>query len=64
MAAGVFSDGGGRAEVARQLVAADRIAWLGEPEDAANLGADIVAPGSRFLHGSLIELTGGQTQTV
>lgn len=49
---------------ARGLVEADGIVRLGEPEDVANLVAHIVAPGSRFLHGSLIELDGGQTKTV
>ena len=51
-------------EAARQIVAADRIVRLGEPDDVANLAAYIVAPGGRFLHGAVIDLDGGQTKTL
>ena len=52
------------AAAARQLVVADKIVRIGEPEDVANLVAFIVAPATRFLHGSLIDLDGGQTKTL
>lgn len=51
-------------QAAQQLVVADKIVRLGEPEDVAELVAHIVRPGGRFLHGSVIELDGGQTKTL
>jgi 3-oxoacyl-[acyl-carrier protein] reductase len=51
-------------QAAQQLVVADKIVRIGEPEDVADLVAHIVRPGGRFLHGAVIELDGGQTKTL
>ena len=52
------------AAAARRIVAADTIVRIGEPEDVAQLVAFIVAPASRFLHGAIVDLDGGQTKTL
>ena len=36
----------------------------GEPEDIAHLVTFVVSPEGRFLHGSLIDIDGGQTKTI
>jgi NAD(P)-dependent dehydrogenase (short-subunit alcohol dehydrogenase family) len=46
------------------IVRKSNIVRLGEPEDVANLAAFIVSPESRYLHGALIDLDGGQTKTI
>ena len=48
----------------RKLIAESGIARIGEPEDIAGLVAYLVSPGGRFLHGSLIDIDGGQTKTI
>jgi len=56
---------GGDIEGAAQEIARKaNVVRLGEPEDVANLAAFILSPQSRLLHGSLIDLDGGQTKTV
>jgi 3-oxoacyl-[acyl-carrier protein] reductase len=57
-------DGVDLAEAARRIVTANKVVRLGEPEDIAHLVVFIVSPGARFLHGSLIDLDGGQTKTL
>ena len=41
-----------------------QVVRLGEPEDIAALAAFIVSPAGRLLHGSLIDIDGGQTKTL
>jgi NAD(P)-dependent dehydrogenase (short-subunit alcohol dehydrogenase family) len=48
----------------QEIVRKSNIVRLGEPADVANLAAFIVSPASRYLHGALIDLDGGQTKTV
>jgi 3-oxoacyl-[acyl-carrier protein] reductase len=40
------------------------ITRVGEPEDIAELVAHLVSPSGRFIHGSLIDIDGGQTKTI
>jgi 3-oxoacyl-[acyl-carrier protein] reductase len=40
------------------------IVRVGEPADVARLVRYLVSPGARFIHGSLIDIDGGQTKTV
>jgi NAD(P)-dependent dehydrogenase (short-subunit alcohol dehydrogenase family) len=47
-----------------EIVRKANIVRIGEPEDVARLAAFVVSPESRFLHGALIDLDGGQTKTV
>lgn len=47
-----------------RLIREANIVRIGEPEDVANLAAFIVSPAGRYLHGSLIDLDGGQTKTI
>jgi NAD(P)-dependent dehydrogenase (short-subunit alcohol dehydrogenase family) len=46
------------------IVRKSNIVRLGEPEDIANLAAFMVAPQSRYMQGSLIDLDGGITKTI
>lgn len=56
---------GGDLEAAMQDIARrGHIVRIGEPEDVANLAAFVLSPQSRYLHGSLIDLDGGQTKTI
>ena len=48
----------------RKFVEASGIARVGEPEDIAELVAYLVSPAGRFIHGSLIDIDGGQTKTI
>lgn len=48
----------------REIVHKANIVRIGEPEDVAHLAAFVVSPTSRYLHGALIDLDGGQTKTV
>ena len=56
--------GGDIEAAAKQIARKANVVRLGEPEDVANLAAFILSPQSRLLHGSLIDLDGGQTKTV
>jgi NAD(P)-dependent dehydrogenase (short-subunit alcohol dehydrogenase family) len=47
-----------------RFVEASGITRVGEPEDIAELVAYLVSPAGRFLHGSLIDIDGGQTKTI
>jgi NAD(P)-dependent dehydrogenase (short-subunit alcohol dehydrogenase family) len=48
----------------RQLVRESGSVGIGEPEDVANLVAYLISPAGRFIHGSLIDIDGGQTKTI
>lgn len=48
----------------RKFVEASGISRVGEPEDIAELVAYLVSPAGRFIHGSLIDIDGGQTKTI
>jgi NAD(P)-dependent dehydrogenase (short-subunit alcohol dehydrogenase family) len=52
------------AEAERAIVKDSSIFRLGEPEDIAHLVTFVVSPEGRFLHGSLIDMDGGQTKTI
>jgi 3-oxoacyl-[acyl-carrier protein] reductase len=57
--------GSGDLETAeREFVAASGITRVGEPEEIAELVAYLVSPAGRFIHGSLIDIDGGQTKTI
>jgi NAD(P)-dependent dehydrogenase (short-subunit alcohol dehydrogenase family) len=47
-----------------QLVQEHGVRRVGEPADVANLVAYLVSPAGQYLHGSLIDLDGGQTKTI
>ncbi len=64
IAAQVTHDGGDLEAAMHEIARKANIVRIGEPEDVANLAAFIVSPQSRYLHGSLIDLDGGQTKTV
>ncbi len=49
---------------AEQIVRDSNITRLGEPEDIASLVAFVTSPEGRLLHGSLIDIDGGQTKTI
>jgi NAD(P)-dependent dehydrogenase (short-subunit alcohol dehydrogenase family) len=51
-------------EAERTMVEDAQISRLGEPEDIAHLVTFVVSPEGRFLHGSLIDMDGGQTKTI
>ena len=53
-----------RADAEGEMVRAMRITRVGEPEDVASLVAYIVSPEARLLHGSFIDLDGGETKTL
>jgi NAD(P)-dependent dehydrogenase (short-subunit alcohol dehydrogenase family) len=52
------------AETERLIVRDEKVSRLGEPEDIAHLVTFVVSPEGRFLHGSLIDMDGGQTKTI
>ncbi len=52
------------ASAERKFVAASGITRVGEPEEIAELVAYLVSPSGRFMHGSLIDIDGGQTKTI
>jgi NAD(P)-dependent dehydrogenase (short-subunit alcohol dehydrogenase family) len=52
------------AEAERMIVRDAKVSRLGEPEDIAHLVTFVVSPEGRFLHGSLIDMDGGQTKTI
>ena len=52
------------AEVEQAMVKDSNISRLGEPADIAHLVTFVVSPEGRFLHGSLIDIDGGQTKTI
>jgi NAD(P)-dependent dehydrogenase (short-subunit alcohol dehydrogenase family) len=56
--------GGDMEAATRELIRNAGIVRLGEPEDVANLAAYMVSPASRFMHGALVDLDGGQTKTI
>ena len=64
IAAQVAHHGGDLEATFQEIVRKANIVGIGEPEDVARLAAFIVSPASRFLHGALIDLDGGQTKTV
>jgi NAD(P)-dependent dehydrogenase (short-subunit alcohol dehydrogenase family) len=51
-------------EAERVMISDSRVSRLGEPEDIAHLVTFVVSPEGRFLHGSLIDIDGGQTKTI
>jgi len=51
-------------EAERAMVMDANVSRLGEPEDIAHLVTFVVSPEGRFLHGSLIDMDGGQTKTI
>jgi NAD(P)-dependent dehydrogenase (short-subunit alcohol dehydrogenase family) len=51
-------------EAERAIVREAKVSRLGEPEDIAHLVTFVVSPEGRFLHGSLIDMDGGQTKTI
>ncbi|MBV8376702.1 MAG: SDR family oxidoreductase [Verrucomicrobia bacterium] len=51
-------------EAERVMVRDAQVSRLGEPEDIAHLVTFVVSPEGRFLHGSLIDMDGGQTKTI
>ena len=53
-----------RADAEGEMVREMRITRVGEPEDVASLVAYIVSPEARLLHGSFIDLDGGETKTL
>ncbi len=52
------------AEAERAMIKDSNVFRLGEPEDIAHLVTFVVSPEGRFLHGSLIDMDGGQTKTM
>jgi 3-oxoacyl-[acyl-carrier protein] reductase len=52
------------AQTERQFVKESGITRVGEPEDIAELVAYLVSPSGSFIHGSLIDIDGGQTKTL
>jgi NAD(P)-dependent dehydrogenase (short-subunit alcohol dehydrogenase family) len=52
------------ADAERRFVRESGITRVGEPEDIADLVAYLVSPAGRFIHGSLIDIDGGQTKTI
>lgn len=52
------------AQTEEQFIQKSGITRVGEPEDVAELVAYLVSPAGRFLHGSLIDIDGGQTKTL
>lgn len=48
----------------RKFIQESGITRVGEPEDVADLVAYLVSPAGRFIHGSLIDIDGGQTKTI
>ena len=56
------SDGAETAEA--RFVREAGITRIGEPDDIAGLAAFILSPAGRWLHGSVIDMDGGQTKTL
>jgi NAD(P)-dependent dehydrogenase (short-subunit alcohol dehydrogenase family) len=52
------------AEAARHMVREAKTTRIGEPEDVANLVSFLVGPEGRWIHGSLIDIDGGETKTI
>jgi NAD(P)-dependent dehydrogenase (short-subunit alcohol dehydrogenase family) len=52
------------ADAEAAMVREMRITRVGEPEDVASLVAYVVSPEARLLHGSFIDLDGGETKTL
>jgi NAD(P)-dependent dehydrogenase (short-subunit alcohol dehydrogenase family) len=48
----------------RRFIEESGIVRVGEPEDVARLVSYLVSAAGRFLHGSLIDIDGGQTKTL
>jgi NAD(P)-dependent dehydrogenase (short-subunit alcohol dehydrogenase family) len=46
------------------MISESKVSRLGEPEDIAHLVTFVVSPEGRLLHGSLIDIDGGQTKTI
>ena len=59
---GQASDGAETAEA--RFVRESGITRIGEPDDIAGLAAFILSPAGRWLHGSVIDMDGGQTKTL
>jgi 3-oxoacyl-[acyl-carrier protein] reductase len=56
---------GGDPKVAiENIIRNSKIVRLGEPEDIANLAAFMVSPDSRYMHGAMVDIDGGQTKTL
>ena len=51
-------------QAATLMVQQNAMTRLGEPDDIAALVAFVVSPAGRFMHGSLIDIDGGQTKTI
>ena len=64
IAAQAAQHGGDLDATTSEITRKAHIVRIGEPEDVANLAAFILSPESRYLHGSLIDLDGGQTKTI
>jgi NAD(P)-dependent dehydrogenase (short-subunit alcohol dehydrogenase family) len=52
------------AEAEQVMIRDSKVSRLGEPGDIAHLVAFVVSSEGRFLHGSLIDMDGGQTKTI
>ncbi|HKM58595.1 MAG TPA: SDR family oxidoreductase [Chthoniobacterales bacterium] len=46
------------------MIKESKVTRVGEPDDIAHLVAFLVSAESRFLHGSLIDVDGGQTKSI
>jgi NAD(P)-dependent dehydrogenase (short-subunit alcohol dehydrogenase family) len=58
-------EGGLNPETAeREYVRAAGIRRVGEPDDVANLVSFVTSPAGSLLHGSLIDIDGGETRTI
>jgi 3-oxoacyl-[acyl-carrier protein] reductase len=64
LAAEAAHHGGDLNAALQAIIRKSNIVRLGEPEDVASLAAFMVSPQSRYMHGSLIDLDGGQTKTI
>ncbi len=51
-------------EAEELLIKESKVTRVGEPDDIAHLVAFLVSAESRFLHGSLIDVDGGQTKSI
>ncbi len=51
-------------EAERALIKDSEVSRVGEPDDIANLVAFLVSAEGSYLHGSLIDMDGGQTKTM
>ncbi|MBX6367975.1 MAG: SDR family oxidoreductase [Rhodospirillales bacterium] len=64
IAAFATRNGVDEAEARRRMLRESRAAGFGEPEDIAGLVAFITSRRGGFLHGSIIDMDGGQTKTI